>query len=128
MHLGTKKQLDSGAVSLQSAVLCVDCESITDSRFKECPLCGSPSLLGIARMVGNTLPLHKSNHAKDDENIERFDLEFTIDLKQMELKELNAAIQHITSLIGAKLVRGRARCHIGVEPVVGRSDSGEDAA
>ncbi len=79
-------------------------------------------------MLGNTLPLHKNNHGREDENIERFDLEFTIDLKQMELKELNAAIQHITSLIGAKLVRGRARCHIGVEPVADRCESGKDAA
>jgi hypothetical protein len=79
-------------------------------------------------MLGNTLPLHKANGPTKDETIERFDLEFTIDLKQMELKELNAAIQHITSLIGPRLVRGRARCHISVEPVAGKCNPDEEVA
>ncbi|HVJ04172.1 MAG TPA: hypothetical protein VM578_00720 [Candidatus Saccharimonadales bacterium] len=79
-------------------------------------------------MLGNTLPLHKANRSNKGENTERFDLEFTIDLKQMELKDLNAAIQHITGLIGAKLVQGRAHCHISVEPVVRLSDIDEEVA
>ena len=118
MHIGNKKQTDSGAVPLQNKLLSADSETVTGDRSDECPLCGSRSLLGIAQMLGNTLPLHKDSHPKRDEHIVLFDLEFTIDLKQMELKDLNAAIQHITGLIGARLVRGRARCHINVEPVV----------
>jgi hypothetical protein len=125
MHLGNKKQVDSGAVPLQSEVVGVEGESVPDGRSDECPLCGSRSLLGIAQMLGNTLPLHKASSPTTAENIVRFDLEFTIELKQMELKDLNAAIQHINSLIGARLVRGRARCHINVEPVVAGSDADE---
>jgi hypothetical protein len=128
MHFGAKKQADSGAVPLQSVVVCVGCESVMDSRFDECPLCGSHSLVGIARMLGKALPLHKAECSTEQENIVRFDLEFTIDVEQMELKDLNAAIQHISSLIGARLVRGRARCHINVEPVVGTSGAEEEAA
>jgi len=127
MNFGTKKQAELGALPLQSAVLCVDCESVTDHRFEECPLCGSRKLLGIAGMLGITLPLHKADQEKD-EVIALFDLEFTIDVKQMELKDLNAAIQHITSLIGARLVGGRARCHINVEPVVSASPADWEAA
>jgi hypothetical protein len=125
MHLGNKKQSDSGAVPLQSAVAGVEGESIADSQLDECPLCGSRSLLGIAQMLGNTPPLQKSDCSTTGEKLVLFDLEFTIDLKQMELKDLNAAIQHINSLIGARLVRGRARCHINVEPVVAGSDADE---
>jgi hypothetical protein len=128
MYFETKKQADSCAVPLQSAVLCVDCESVTDSGYDECPLCGSRSLLGIAQMLGNVLPLHEANCPQGDEEIELFDLEFTIDVEQMELKDLNAAIQHITSLIGTRLVRGRARCHIDVAPVADTSHADEDAA
>jgi hypothetical protein len=128
MHFGTKKQPDSGAVPLQSAVLCVDCESVTDSGFDECPLCGSHSLLGLAQMLGNVLSLHKANYPQGNKDIGLFDLEFTIDVEQMELKDLNSAIQHITSLIGTRLVRGRARCHIDVAPVVGASHADENAA
>jgi hypothetical protein len=125
MHFGDKKQADSGAVPLQSDVVGIEGESITDNQVDECPLCGSRSLLGIAKLLDNTLPLHKAYSANKDENTVLFDLEFTIDLKQMELKDLNAAIQHINSLIGARLVRGRARCHIDVQPVVGRSHADE---
>jgi hypothetical protein len=128
MHFGTKKQGDFGAVPLQSVVVCVDCESVMESQFDECPLCGSHSLLGISGMVGKALPLHKANCPTEDGNMVRFDLEFTIDVEQMELKDLNAAIQHISSLIGARLVQGRARCHINVEPVVGRCKVDEEAA
>jgi hypothetical protein len=129
MHLGNKKQSDSGAVPLQSEVVGVEGESVPDGRSDECPLCGSRSLLGLAQMLGkNTLPLHKADCPQKDENLVLFDLEFTIDLKQMELKDLNAAIQHINSLIGARLVRGRARCHINVEPAVGIRDDEEAAA
>jgi hypothetical protein len=122
MHLGNKKQSDSGEVPPQSEVLG---ESGTDSQVEECPICGSRSLLGVAQMLANTLPLRKANSPTKDENMVLFDLEFTIDLKQMELKDLNAAIQHITSLIGARLVRGRARCHINVEPVVAGGNADE---
>jgi hypothetical protein len=128
MHIGAKKQTDSGAISLQNVVVCVDCESVMDSHFEQCPKCGSRSILGIARMLGKALPLHKANCLQEGENIVRFDLEFTIDVEQMELKDLNAAIQHITSLIGARLVRGRARCHIKVEPVADCHANEGDAA
>jgi hypothetical protein len=128
MHFGAKKEADSDAVPLQSVVVCIGCESVMDSRFEECPLCGSRSLVGIARMLGKALPLHKADCSTEQENIVRFDLEFTIDVEQMELKDLNAAIQHISSLIGARLVQGRARCHINVEPAVGRCKVDEEAA
>lgn len=117
-----------GPVPLQSVVVCIDCETVTDSHLDQCPLCGGRSLLGIARMLGKALPLHKANCLEKNEGIVQFNLGFTIDVEQMELKDLNAAIQHITSLIGARLVRGRARCHINVEPVVGKCHAGEDAA
>jgi hypothetical protein len=108
MHLGTIKQAASGAVPLQNAALCVDCESVSNSRFDECPVCGSRSLLSIARMLGGALPRHKANCTKTDENIVLFDLEITIDLKQIEPKDLNAAVEGITSLIKPSLWRGEA--------------------
>ena len=45
-----------------------------------------------------------------------FNLEITIDLKQIETKDLNTAVEVITSLIGPSLGRGRASFHINVEP------------
>ena len=128
MHLGTRKQSATAILTLQNASVCVECESVTDDRLKECPVCGSPTLLNFGRMIGGTLPLHKINRATEKNHAERFDLEFTIDLKEMELKDLNAAIQYITGLLGPRLVRGRAHCHISVEPVAAGGDAGADAA
>jgi len=43
------------AVPLQHAVLCPNCEVISDSRNGQCVVCGSPSLINLARVLGSTL-------------------------------------------------------------------------
>ena len=78
--------------------------------------CGSRLLLGIARISGGTLPPHRLTCSKKGEDIVLFNLEITIDLKQIETKDLNTAVEVITSLIGPSLGRGRASFHINVEP------------
>jgi hypothetical protein len=115
---GVENQMDVEVVPLQSAVLCVDCESVSNSRFDECPVCGSHSLFNIARMLGGTLLPDKANCSEKEENTGRFDLEITIDLKQIGPKDINAAVEGISSLIGPRLGRGRASFHINVEPIV----------
>lgn len=117
MLQGVKKQADLGAVPLQSAVLCVDCECVTDGRSDECLVCGSRSLLSIARIVGGTLS-REAECSQKDKNIVLYDLEITVDLKLIEPKDLSATLEGIASLIGPRLGRGRACCHIKVEPVV----------
>jgi hypothetical protein len=114
---GVENQMDAEVIALQSAVLCVDCESVSNGRFDECPVCRSRSLLSIARMLGGTLLPDKPNCSKKEENIGLFDLEITIDLRQIEPKDITAAVEGITSLIGPRLGRGRASLHINVEPV-----------
>ena len=47
-----------------------------------------------------------------------FDLKITIDLKQIEPNDLSATCDGIASLVGPRLRRGEACCHIDVEPVV----------
>ncbi len=115
---GVENQMDAEVIPLQSAVLCVDCESVSNGRFDECPVCRSHSLLNIARMLGGTLLPDKANCTRKAENIGLFDLEITIDLKQIEPKDINAAVEGISSLIGPRLGRSGASLHINVEPVV----------
>jgi hypothetical protein len=115
MHLESKRHADSDAVPLQSAVLCVDCECVTDGRFDECLVCGSRSLLSIARIVGGTL-LSRLEPSKDENSV-LFNLEIKIDLKEIGPKDLGATVEGIASLIGPSLGLGRARCHINVEPI-----------
>ncbi len=42
-------------VPLQGAVLCVDCEIITESRGGRCRVCGGSALLSLARVLGGPL-------------------------------------------------------------------------
>ena len=44
------------AVFLQNAVLCVDCDCVTDSPHDSCLVCGSRSLFNISRVLGGSLP------------------------------------------------------------------------
>jgi len=69
-------------------------------------------------MLGGTLLPDKAACSTKGESIGLFDLEITIDLKQIEPKDINAAVEGISSLIGPRLGRSGASLHINVEPVV----------
>ena len=44
------------AVALQNAVLCAECDVVSDSPTDTCLVCGSRSLFNIAHMFGGSLP------------------------------------------------------------------------
>jgi hypothetical protein len=44
------------AVALQNAVLCAECDVVSDSPHDQCLVCGSRSLFNIARLFGGSLP------------------------------------------------------------------------
>jgi hypothetical protein len=44
------------AVSLQYAVLCAECDVVSDSPHDVCMVCGSRSLFNVARFFGGNLP------------------------------------------------------------------------
>jgi hypothetical protein len=44
------------AVPIQNAVLCAECDVVSDSPHDTCLVCGSSSLINIARMFGGKLP------------------------------------------------------------------------
>ena len=49
------------AVPLQNAVLCVECDVVSDSPHDTCLVCGSHSLFNIARMLGGKLPKERAS-------------------------------------------------------------------
>ena len=49
----------SNAIALQNAVLCAECDVVTDSPHDTCLVCGSRSLFNIARMLGGNLPQNR---------------------------------------------------------------------
>ena len=48
------------AVALQNAVLCAECDVVSDSPHDRCLVCGSRSLFNIARMLGGRLPRERA--------------------------------------------------------------------
>ena len=44
------------AVALQSAVLCAECDVVSDSPHDICMVCGSRSLVNICRILGGKMP------------------------------------------------------------------------
>jgi len=48
------------AICLKSAVLCADCDVVSDSPHDHCMICGSRSLFNIARLLGGSLPKERA--------------------------------------------------------------------
>ena len=115
MSRGIGNDTEATTVPLKTAMLCIDCETVSGSRCDECPVCHSRSVFSLARMLGGSLV-----HPDEDDSLKsksRFDLKITIGLEQTEAKDLNAAVEGITSLLSPNLGRGLASLHIVVEPV-----------
>jgi len=49
------------AVGLQNAVLCAECDVVSDSPHDQCLVCGSRSLFNIARVFGGKLPKERAS-------------------------------------------------------------------
>jgi hypothetical protein len=49
------------AITLENAVLCAECDVVSDSPHDICLVCGSRSLFNIARMFGGKLPLERAS-------------------------------------------------------------------
>ena len=54
------------SLSLENAVLCADCEVISDSNGEVCQACGSRSLLSLGRVLGGTLGSERARIVDED--------------------------------------------------------------
>jgi len=54
------------AVPLQNAVLCAECDVVSDSPHDICMVCGSRSLFNIARVFGGTIPGQRASLISPD--------------------------------------------------------------
>ena len=48
------------AVALENAVLCAECDVVSDSPHDVCMVCGSRSLFNVARIFGGKLPTERA--------------------------------------------------------------------
>ena len=56
VEISPEKGQTLNAISLKSAVLCADCDVVSDSPHDYCLVCGSRSLLNMSRLLGGMLP------------------------------------------------------------------------
>jgi hypothetical protein len=119
MFAVTRNHLDAGVLPLLNAVFCLDCEVISSSRSDECPMCKSRSLVSLDRMLGGSLLVHR---AQQERERGLFDITITLELQQMDAKDLSTTVERLTSVIGPKLARDQASFHINVKPTVQELD------
>ncbi len=110
-----KNRLDAGGLPLWNAVFCLDCEVISNSRSDECPVCNSRSLVSLARILGGSLFAHREQLRPEGEAA-AFDITITVELQQMDARDLTTTLERLTSVIGPKLAREQALFHISVKP------------
>lgn len=48
------------AISLKNAVLCANCDVVSDSPHDRCRVCGSRSLFNISRILGGMMPRERA--------------------------------------------------------------------
>jgi len=119
MFAVTRNLLDAAALPLLNAVFCLDCEVISSSRSDQCPVCKSRSLVSLDRMLGGSLLAHKIQQEREHG---LFDITITLELQQMQAKDLSTTVERLTSVIGPNLARDRASFHINVKPAVRECD------
>jgi len=70
-------------------------------------------------MLGGSLLAHRVKQFQEYEP--GFDITLTVELQQMNAKDLNSTIERLTSVIGPRLAQDRATFHISAKPTVGKS-------
>lgn len=60
MQSNSGKPASLNAVALQYAVLCAECDVVSDSPHDTCMVCGSRSLVNICRILGGKLPKNRA--------------------------------------------------------------------
>ena len=89
---------DRNFISMQNAVLCIDCEVISTSSNDKCPVCSSRSLFNLSRMLGGTLSDRRTEFREERIDAVKYDLEITLKIKEMTARDLNDAIASINRL------------------------------
>ncbi len=89
---------DRKFISVQTAVLCIDCEVVSTSANDKCPVCSGRSLFSLSRMLGGTLSDDKSGSRGERGEAVKYDLEITLKIKEMTARDLTDAISSINRL------------------------------
>jgi len=71
MPIEHKWGVELSSVPLLEAVLCADCEIISNSAGNRCEICGSPSLLSLGRVLGGSIEGERATVVQVDRDASR---------------------------------------------------------
>ena len=111
--LNGRSQPQETVIPLNGAVLCLDCEVISNSRGDECTVCRGHSLLSLGRILGGSVRDRKPEGKSESGS---FDITLTVSIQQMHANDVNTTLEDLSSVIGPRLAEGRASFHINVQP------------
>jgi len=115
MGAASARVLDLNTVPLENAVFCVNCEMISNSMHDVCTVCGSPSLVGLFRILGGTLRKRNREPVDKQQTNVKYHVELSADAHNISARDLNHAIELVTHLSEAGGVV--EHMHINVESV-----------
>src|SRR5215469_5453198 len=110
--VGREIEPQMSVVPLQTAVFCVNCETISNSTHDVCEVCSSRSLVSLFRVLGGTL-----RGKNQPPELIKYNLELTIHVNEVGAADLNRAISALTRL--AEVGSDLQTLHMNVESVFG---------
>jgi hypothetical protein len=114
MDGGTRDRSGAEVLHLWNAVICLDCEVISNTTGDECPACKNRSVVSLARMLGGSFLAHTVQRSHEGESV-LFEVNITVELRQMHAKDLTTTIERLTNVIGPTLARGQASFRVNVD-------------
>jgi hypothetical protein len=115
MVLGIRKRNETEIISLERAVICLDCESISASSNDNCPACGGRSLASLAKLLRGSLRKEHGRVTAIDAQL--FDATLAIDLRQISAGGLGTVLDDLEHITGPRLAQGEVSIQMKVKPV-----------
>jgi hypothetical protein len=112
MEVGAARKRKLNTVCLKDAVLCVQCENISDSPHDRCLVCGSSSLFNLHRVLNGALP--RSSELSGT----KYNLEITVKVSGMTASDLNQTAESIAHLLSSSQNGEWEALHIEVDTVL----------
>jgi GAF domain-containing protein len=110
------KARDAHFLGLQTAVICVACELISENNTPYCLACGSRALIGLSRVLGGSLRGQQTAHLIADVELDRLvrELLCTVPVSSTEDLENHLPVSFASLAPGRSHVRGASQSSAGI--------------
>jgi hypothetical protein len=105
--------LNTNLVRLQKAVLCANCEVISEGRNGHCACCGSQSLLTLSRVLGGTIEPELSFGFATSAHVVSDDIGVSLSTAPLSSDEVDFRRTHLTECHAAGIFQSISDCFLG---------------